>query len=127
MPTVDVAFRPGDRAHIQQIREDVTVLAVSLPLSGEPQFECGYWLNGEWKRVWLPASELRARDPGTASQPAWKRCFAVMLNASENEHAPDWRCEGRFNYWFLAEEFAREQMKSGKWFGCEIVEEEPTP
>ena len=60
MPTVDVAFRPGDRAHIQQLREDVTVLAVSLPLSGEPQFECGYWLNGEWKRVWLPASELRA-------------------------------------------------------------------
>jgi len=119
MPTVDVAFRPGDRAYIQQLREHATVLAVSLPLSGEPQFECGYWLNGEWKRVWLPAMELH--------QPTSQPRFAVMLNASENEHAPDWRCEGRFAFRHLAAEFAAEQMKTGKWFEVQIDEEELKP
>jgi hypothetical protein len=54
-----IDFFPGDRVFIEQIREMSTVLAVTVYVSAEPQYEVGYWLNGEWKRVWLPACELR--------------------------------------------------------------------
>lgn len=62
MPEIHVAFQPGDRVKVLAINELATVLGVTAYLSGRPQYEVGYWLNGEWRRVWLPAGELKQTE-----------------------------------------------------------------
>jgi hypothetical protein len=55
-----IDFFPGDRVFIEQIREMSTVLAVTVYVSAEPQYEVGY-LHA-WLRLPLHAGQLRSPD-----------------------------------------------------------------
>jgi NTP pyrophosphatase (non-canonical NTP hydrolase) len=64
--------------------------------------------------------ELAARGFGHSK-------WLVMLNASDDEHAPDWRHEFTADDFLDAVIFAFQAAISGKWFAVDFVLEELTP
>lgn len=57
-----------------------------------------------------------------ATNPIDQGRFRVMLNDSSDEHFPDWLFQRSFQTEPEAEAWAKEQMKTGRWFGWEVIE-----
>jgi DNA/RNA endonuclease YhcR with UshA esterase domain len=54
-------YIPGDRVKVKAIAEMGTVVQCACGTQGK-DYQVTYWLNGEYKTVWFPASELESTD-----------------------------------------------------------------
>ena len=60
--TVTFDFVPGERVTIDAIKERAIVMQSCVTITGATDYQVAYWWNGEYKTVWLPASQLSEVD-----------------------------------------------------------------